>query len=332
MVAWYQGQIASDQMTWSPTVEERVHPFGEQGVRSSLEETAKAAVKALQGEHLVKVRTWAGDKLDDARKRGENVATPEGRAKALLYAVQQKLWVPDPIGIEYIPAGHMMACDDHGPNGEVCVKAEDCDGVVGLLAACYMAVGLYCMIAGHAYDQAKTIAHVLVRVYFNGKWHYADPSALPKDFNFRGRPLKAGDHFNFGECAPYTRERCYSIPEIRVICDGDTCRRNFDPANEGFVKKGSFVGLSGVEQLVVEEMPPMFRWLDEVKEATVLAAASQPFGWLGQTQATEATAQATTQRVSNIEKLMFAGVFISGVSLATHIWELRQKKKLEQQR
>lgn len=116
---------------WQPQVEQRPHPFGEQGVRSSLEEVCKRAAEGAagiikDGVKLTKVRTWAGEKLDDARKRGQPVGTPRDRMRVLLEACQKKLWVPDPIGVEHMVGAHMMACDDHGKDGSVCIKAGDC--------------------------------------------------------------------------------------------------------------------------------------------------------------------------------------------------------------
>lgn len=253
-------------MTWQPSVEQRPHPFGEAGVRSSLEEVCKRAAKGASdilgnGEHLARVRTWAIERLDRAKKRGERVVTPGDRARVLLHAVQhEKIWVPDPIGIEYVPAAHLMACD--GPthkDGTPCVKGDDCDGKIVFLAACFMAVGLYTMVVGHAYDSKGTISHVLTKVYFDGKWHYADAS-----------PLSSGRYMPLGECHPFTRERYYSMPEIKVVCDAASCdARSFDPDELGFVTKGTFVGVNGVP---VVELPPeaVVRWLGEVRwlEAT----------------------------------------------------------------
>lgn len=237
-------------MSWDPQVEKRVHPFGEAGVRSSLEEVCKraaAGASEILGDpkHLARVRTWSGKQIKEARDRGEPAHRPGDRARILLKAVQtKKIWVPDPIGIEYIPAAHLMACDgDKHDDGTPCVVSEDCDGVVTLLAACFMSVGLYTMIVGHSYSRDKNIGHVLCKVYFDRKWHYADPS-----------PLGNGKYMDLGECAPPTRERYYSMPTIKVVCDGTTCdRQTLDPHELGFVEEGHFVGVNGV---TVYELPP----------------------------------------------------------------------------
>lgn len=229
-------------------------------MRSSLEEVCKRAAQSASevladGKKLTRVRTWAGDQLVEARRKGETVHRAEDRARILLRAVQEKkLWVPDPIGVEHIVNARHTACDDHDANG-VCVKIGDCDDQIVLLAACFMAVGLYTMVVGHSYSRDKVIGHVLTKVYFNGKWHYADPS-----------PLGNGEYLPLGKSAPYTRERYYSLPTIKVVCDAESCDvRNFDPLELGFVEKGTFVGVNGI---AVEEMPPpapRVQWLGEVE-------------------------------------------------------------------
>ena len=91
---------------------------------SSLDEVAKAAAK---GSIDPRVRTWAIERLDKAREAGQSVKQPHERARVLLEAVQKKLWVPDPIGAEYIPQAHLLACDPDKPKeGQVCVRGDDC--------------------------------------------------------------------------------------------------------------------------------------------------------------------------------------------------------------
>jgi hypothetical protein len=281
-------------MTWKPDASVRPHPFGEQGIRSSLEEVARRASGLLSSpEDLAKIRTWAIEKLDEARKQGIRVNTPRARAEVLLHAVQKKLWVPDPIGVEYIPGAHLLACDVHDGK-EVCVKGDDCDGLVTLLAACLLAVGVYTMIAGHAYNNDELISHVLVKVYVDGKWQYADPSPL----------MPSERHMPFGTCAPFTRERCYALPDVKVVCDGVACRKNIDPVQAGFVSKGNFVGVNG---LPVEEMPP----------------TASPFGWLGvPTSSTLAVQEQPEHKLSSIEKIMIASVLISTAGLLTTWYKL----------
>ena len=91
---------------------------------SSLDEVAKAASR---GSTDPRVRTWAIETLDKAREKGAVVKHPHERARVLLEAVQKKLWAPDPIGAEYIPEAHLLACDPDKPkDGQVCVRGDDC--------------------------------------------------------------------------------------------------------------------------------------------------------------------------------------------------------------
>lgn len=113
---------AADVSVWSPSVEHRSHPYGERGVFSSLEEVCKRANK---GAVSPKVRMWAIECLDRARKeRGLKMSTEKQRAEVLLKAVQQKLWVPDPVGTEWMAGTHLMACDP--TKDGVCFRGGDC--------------------------------------------------------------------------------------------------------------------------------------------------------------------------------------------------------------
>ena len=236
---------------WEPQVEQRPHPFGEVGVRSSLDEVCRKA-RAIydNGEYLARVRTWAIDKLVNAKKKGLLTDNSErARADVLLKACQQKLWVPDPIGVEYIPGVHLLACDEHGKDGTVCVKGDDCDGINAFMISCFMAVGLYAVVIGHGYDVDGTIAHTLGGVYCEREWLRADPSApLGKP------PLLLGD------CVPFTRERIYSVPNVKMLCDSRNCldNRRFDPERLGFVTQGNFVGVNGPPT----QLPDGFKWLE----------------------------------------------------------------------
>lgn len=110
-------------MPWQPRVEKRPHPFGEEGVRSSLEEVAK---RAAQGGNHPRVKEWAGEQIHGARLGGSSVKGDRARAEILLGCVQRtKTWLPDPVGTEYIKGAHLLACsrdDEHGP----CFNTGDC--------------------------------------------------------------------------------------------------------------------------------------------------------------------------------------------------------------
>jgi hypothetical protein len=235
------GQLGlSPPPPWQPRVEQRRHPFGEQGVRSSLEEVAKRAAQQIahltgDAEKLTRVKTWAGKKIHEAKRRGQNVSSDRARAEVVLRAIQtEKVWVPDPVGVEHMVGAHLMACDTDADNPEgVCIQAEDCDGLVILCGACFLAIGLHTAIVGHAYDQGKHIQHVICSVKIDGEWLYADPSY----------------DYQLGKCHPFTRERVITIPNMKVICDASSCLRElsgYDP-EQAYVEKGNgmFIGVDG---------------------------------------------------------------------------------------
>lgn len=241
------------------TIDKRDHPWGEQGIRSSLDEVAK---KAAQGAVHPNVRTWAIEMLDLARERGESVNKPRDRARILLGAVQKKLWVPDPVGTEYIPAAHLLACDPKKPkDGQVCVRGDDCDGKATLLGACLSCVGIYTLIVGHAYNEMKQIEHVLCAAYLDKSWHYADPSTT----------------FPLGKCVSFSRERVLSIPNVQVLCDDTACigRREFDPEKLEFVDRGVFVGVG--EPPGLDGLSSRLVWQTEPASPTLLEMAARRF-------------------------------------------------------
>ncbi|HYV99618.1 MAG TPA: hypothetical protein VE967_19320 [Gemmatimonadaceae bacterium] len=217
-------------------VTEREHPFGKAGVNSSLDEVAKRVSK---GAIDPGVRTWAIEMLDVARERGLSSAkTPNDRARILLSAVQKKLWVPDPIGAEYMPAATLLACDPKTNPNKVCIRGDDCDGVATLLGAAWMSVGIHTLVVGHAYDDEHNIEHVLCAAHLDGRWHYGDPST----------------DYQLGKCVPFTYERILSVPNVKVICDDEVCigaggGRSFDPDRLNFVDKGVFIGVDGLRGL-----------------------------------------------------------------------------------
>jgi hypothetical protein len=214
---------------WNPKIEERDHPQGEQGIRSSLEEVAK---KAAEGSRDPRVRAWAIESLERGRREGVKVNNERGRAEVILSAVQKKLWVPDPVGTEFMAGAHLTACvDKKAP----CFHGGDCDDLCVLLGACFLSVGLHTMIVGHAYNTQRNIQHVLTAVRASKNWYYADPST----------------NFPLGKCEPFTRERILSVPNVQVICDERACLTNpasFDPDEKNFVDRGYFVGVDGVPE------------------------------------------------------------------------------------
>lgn len=220
---------------WS-NVTERPHPFGTEGVNQSLDEVAKRVAK---GALDPAVRTWSIEILDEARKSGvSSVNNNEERARVLLKAVQQKLWVPDPVGAEYMPAAKLLACDPNKNTGSVCIRGDDCDGLATLLGAAWSSVGIFTLVVGHGYDEEGNIEHVLDAAWINGAWRYGDPSTdLP-----------------LGQCVPFKHERVISIPNLKVVCDDDVCigasgARHLNPDRVEFVEKGVFIGVDGIRMI-----------------------------------------------------------------------------------
>lgn len=225
-------------------VEKREHPPGDKGIQSSLEEVAK---KISEGYTHPEVRAWSIERLDRARKEeGIKVNTERERAEILLRAVQKKLWVPDPVGVEFMVGAHLMACDV-STKDKVCFHGEDCDGVTSLLGACFLSVGLDTMVVGHAY-KGRDIEHVLCAVRINKKWWYADPST----------------DFPVGTCAKYSWERLLSVPNIQTLCNDVVCLRDqsaWEPDKHDFVKQGTFVGVNGQIGLGAPPRLVQFAWI-----------------------------------------------------------------------
>lgn len=237
-------------MVWQPVVEQRAHPLGEAGVRSSLDEVAKHATYIYRdGVAFSRVKAWAGKKLHAAKVAGRAPDTNRARADVLLTTIQrEKLWVPDPVGMEYVVGPHMMACDRDEDNPEgVCIQSEDCDSLTVLLAACCMAVGLHVVIVAHGYDKAhpanRRLQHVLCKIMMDdGTWAYADPSY----------------DFPLGSCHPFTRERVISLPDARVLCDAESCDvSGFNP-DMPYMQSGGgvYMGLSGAIGVGRVLLPP----------------------------------------------------------------------------
>jgi len=151
---------------------------------------------------------------------------------------------------------HLMACDPKKDG--VCFRGNDCDDLVILLASCLLSVGIYTMIVGHAYNREKHISHVLVAAWINGRWVYADPSTeLP-----------------LGRCVEFTRERIYSVPNVQMLCDSNSCLvdpRRFQPEKSGFVAKGEFVGVNGPPPVVT------FSWVVEPDRQVQWLGATDSF-------------------------------------------------------
>jgi hypothetical protein len=253
------------QPAWQPKVQTHPHPPGEKGSSYSLEQVAK---KAIAGCRDWRIQQWTGECLERSRREGWgfDVGKPHGRAQALLKAVQQKLWIPDPRNTEWIGGAHLMTCVDPSIP---CFHGGDCDDLVSLLAACYLNVDLDTMICGHSYNDDQTLQHVLALVRPDKKWLYADPSSKMA----LGKGLKA------------TRERLLDIStaeKVDLVCDDDVC------VTEGLNRKvtppppstGTFVGVDGLP-LVLQ--PRTERPRTERPQLYILSQDSVPAAALEQT-------------------------------------------------
>lgn len=214
-------------------VTRRVQPLGEKGIFLSLEEVAK---KAGEGGTRPDVRRWAIDQLDKVRKTGRNVHAQRDQAEILLAAVQEKLWISDPVGTEFIQGAHMTACT---PESDMCFAGGDCDDLTVLLAAACLSIGIDTVIVGHSYNNSRQISHVLCAVFFDNTWHYADASIYNGD----------GDHYPLGKCGPFTRETLHELPSAKLLCDENACltlTHSPDPyATRQWDQGGIFVGVDG---------------------------------------------------------------------------------------
>lgn len=228
--------MANETKVWRPAVEQHDHPPGEKGVNYSLEQVAERAAK---GSLDPRVRAWAIECLDRARKKDLPVKGAVARARVLLRAVQEKLWVPDPVAAEFMAGAHLTACVD---KDAPCFRGGDCDDLTVLLAAAFASVGIHTLIVGHAYDKGRHISHVLAAAFASDQWWYADPST----------------DFPLGKCEPFTRERLLGVPNAKFICDKDVCigTRRIQPEEVEPVK-GTFVGVNGLPE--AEDSP--VRWI-----------------------------------------------------------------------
>jgi transglutaminase-like putative cysteine protease len=214
--------MMQSMVPWKPKVTRRPHPPGATGTRASLDEVAK---RIREGFDHPKVRAWAGIRLREAG----NPKGPIARAAALLEAQRkQNIYLPDPEGVEYMPAAHVTLGD--GVN-EPEMVGEDCDGLtIGLLAACE-ASGIRTAVVGAAYDEERNISHVLGMVNDGkGNWYYVDPSS----------------DYPFGEAMKATYEDVIDTRTGKHICVADACSVPLQGTKSPDVGPGRFVGVDGL--------------------------------------------------------------------------------------
>ncbi len=192
--------MSSSSAVWQPErVVRKLQPLGDGGAQFSLEEVA---VKATEGRLDPLVRSWTVRVIGAAGNPKSEVA----KASAILDAQRAKvIWVPDPVHAEHIQSARITLALSQG---------GDCDDVVVLCAAAMMSIGLRCQVVGHAYDSDHSIQHVLLRVYCDNQWYYAEPS------------LK---NVAFGKLARKPSwERFLDLPVVtgkkpKVVCDDSEC-------------------------------------------------------------------------------------------------------------
>jgi hypothetical protein len=147
-------------MPHSTPVKIESYPLGPEGIDRSIRQIAHFARQArLEGELDGKsVRGWAAGKLKavgiDGRSR---TGTIRERTQCLLDAVRaQTIYVPDPVGAEWIQAPHVTLC-----LRDLCIPAEDCDGLMATLMGAMMSIGDSCWIVKQEFGAGKQ-PHVLV--------------------------------------------------------------------------------------------------------------------------------------------------------------------------
>ena len=241
--------MSSDQTRKVFKLERRKQPYGEKGVRSSLEEVA---VRATRGAYHPSVRAWTIKALKDAGSPQNSL----DRAKAILARVRSDfIYVPDPYGVELMADAHVLA--------EGVFEGGDCDDLSIFTMSCTLAAlsdaGVRCGVVGHSYEKDQQIGHVLGAMYYKGKWYYIDPSV-----NDERAP------FGLAAIVP-TRERVYAIPVEgavpKVLCDASACLTG--PRAVSFPEMetaGDFVGVAGVASAVGEIDDGWTKYLSELEE------------------------------------------------------------------
>lgn len=159
----------------SPIIKVVKRTMPRDGGRWSIHETARRA-RIASTKPLV--RAYVIQKIHEARLRGEPYLKARDKAQILLKAIQTEFtYVQDPIFTEYMTGPEWMILGVF-PGG-------DCDDILGLLLACFLAAmaaaGIRCAAVGHGYEEGQSvIQHILMACYIDKEWVYADPcSSLP---------------------------------------------------------------------------------------------------------------------------------------------------------
>jgi len=147
-------------------IEVAPYPEGVAGVKLSLSVIAQ---KIRDGRLDPDIRGWAGDVLIAAGKP----KTIREKAQAILDAFRKAtMYLPDPVGAEYIASGAATLCLRPG----LCVRARDCDDGVTLIGSALMSVGIPVVVLKQNFGPGKQ-EHVLIEARDEqGIWFPVDPS------------------------------------------------------------------------------------------------------------------------------------------------------------
>lgn len=151
-------------------IEVAPYPSGVAGVRLSLDTVAR---KIRDGRLDPAVRGWAGDVLIAAGKP----TRVRDQAQALLDAFRkQTMYVPDPVGAEYIVSAAGTMCLRPG----LCVRARDCDDGVVAMGAALLSQGISVKVIKQNFGPGKQEHVLVVAQDESGAWLAVDPStSLP---------------------------------------------------------------------------------------------------------------------------------------------------------
>lgn len=205
----------------------RPHPPGKAGIRTSLREVALAMGRGRMDEDVLR---WGRNVIERERiQRGNRADTPRKRAELLLGEAQAKVWTPDPVGVEFVPAARLLACD-LATKDKDCFATDDCDGRSGLLGAALLSVGIDVVAVGHSYTSDKVVGHVLAAAWLDGAWHYADPTLYQE---------------GLGTVVDFTHEIVLEPFTGTVLCEGRRCLGSLPNTTRQYIQEGTFVGVSG---------------------------------------------------------------------------------------
>jgi len=154
----------------------QTYAAGTKGIRQSVETLQKMAREARNDPDL---RGWAIDALRKAGIDGRDQPSVAKQAQAIVEAVRaQTIYVPDPVGTEWIQAPHVTLCLRN-----YCIPGEDCDGLFLAMLGAMLSIGLPAFIVRQQFG-AGIQEHVLLGVKDGGEKWYADPST--RDPLYRG--------------------------------------------------------------------------------------------------------------------------------------------------